>query len=80
MLKVFYKKVEYLASTYKNGSLRDKLSKRTMSIYREFFVLITSLNASYGHNILTKISQWSLYDKLLMVGKKKMSLVGLDEN
>ena len=24
---------------------------------REFFILIISLNASYGHNIFTKISQ-----------------------
>ena len=30
--------------------------------------------------IETIFSQQSLFDKLLMVGKKKMSLVGLDEN
>ena len=33
--KCFFKKVEYLANTYKSGSLKDKLPKRTMYI-REF--------------------------------------------
>ena len=48
---------------------------------REFFVLIIPLHASYGHNIFTKILQWSLYDKLLMVDKKIiMSLVCANEN
>ena len=30
---VFFLKSEYLASTYKSGSLRDKLPKRTIYIY-----------------------------------------------
>ena len=30
--KCFFEKVECLASTYKSGSLRDKLPKRTMYI------------------------------------------------
>ena len=48
---------------------------------RELFVLIIFLNAIYGHNIFTKILQWSLYDKLLMIDKKIiMSLVGANEN
>ena len=59
---MFFKNVEYLASTYKNGGLNCKLPKTTRYIYiyiyiREFFVLIISLNASYGYNIFTKILQ-----------------------
>ena len=55
---MFFEKAECLASTYKSGGLSYKLPKRTRYIYiSEFFVLIISLNASYGHNIFTKISQ-----------------------
>ena len=55
---MFFKKVKCLASTYKNGGLNCKLPKTTKYIYiREFFVLIISLNASYGYNIFTKILQ-----------------------
>ena len=55
---MFFKNVEYLASTYKNGGLNCKLPKITRYIYiREFFVLIISLNTSYGYNIFTKILQ-----------------------
>ena len=37
---VFFFKSEYLASTYKSGSLRDKLPKRTIYIYiRVYFIL-----------------------------------------
>ena len=54
--------VECLAGTYKNWGLSCKLPKMTRYIYificiRELFVLIISLNAIYGHNIFTKISQ-----------------------
>ena len=59
---MLFEKAEYLASTYKSGGLSYKLPKRTRYIYiyiyiyiSEFFVLIISLNASYGHNIFTKI-------------------------
>ena len=60
--KVLFEKTECLTSTYKSGGLSHKLPKRTRYIYiyiyiSEFFVLIISLNASYGHNIFTKISQ-----------------------
>ena len=61
--KVFFEKAhECLTNTYKSGSLNCKLQKMTGYIYiyiwkeRGFFILITSLNASYGHNIFTKIS------------------------
>ena len=54
--KYFKKKVEYLASTYKGGGLSYKLPKRTLYI-REFCILIISFNASYEHNIFTKISK-----------------------
>ena len=55
--KMFLEKAECLAYTYKSDHLNYKLPKMTRYIQREFFVLITSLNASYGHNIFTKISQ-----------------------
>ena len=55
--KMFFFKAKCLANTYKSGNLSCKLPKKTRYIQREFFVLITSLNASYGHNIFTKISQ-----------------------
>ena len=83
---MLFEKAEGLANTYKSRGLSCKLPKRTRYIYiyiyiREFFILIISLHASYGHNIFTKISHWSLYDKLLMVDKKIiMSLVGPNEN
>ena len=63
---MLFEKAECLASTYINGGLSYKLPKITRYIYiyiykyiyiSEFFVLIISLNASYGHNIVTKISQ-----------------------
>ena len=65
---MFFKNVECLASTYKNRGLNCKLPKTTRYIYiymyiyiyiykREFFVLIISLNTSYGYNIFTKILQ-----------------------
>ena len=55
---MFFEKVECLASTYKSGGLSYKLPKRTRYIYiSEFFDLIISLNANYGHNIFIKISQ-----------------------
>ena len=57
---MLFEKVECLASTYKSGGLSYKLPKMTRYIYiyiTEFFVLIISLHASYGHNIFTKISQ-----------------------
>ena len=73
---MFFEKAECLASTYKSGGLSYKLPKRTRYIYiSEFFVLIISLNANYGHNIFTKISQQSLYDKLLMVDKKNNNVI-----
>ena len=55
--KVFFEKTKCLANDYKSGSLSYKLLKRTRYILKEFFVLITSHNASYGPNIFTKISQ-----------------------
>ena len=55
--KFFFEKTECLARTYKSRGLSYKLPKRTIYIYKEFFVLIISLNASYGHNIFTIISQ-----------------------
>ena len=58
--KMFFEKTKCLANTYKSGNLSYKLPKKTtiyIYIYREFFVLITSLNASNRHNIFTKISQ-----------------------
>ena len=56
--KCFFEKTECLASTYKSGGLSYTFPKRTRYIYiREFFVLIISLHASYGHNIFTKILQ-----------------------
>ena len=55
--KVLFEKTKCLANDYKSGSLSYKLLKRTRYILREFFVLITSHNASYGPNIFTKISQ-----------------------
>ena len=55
---MLFEKAECLASTYKSGGLNYKLPKMTKYIYiSEFFVLIISLNASYGRNIFTKISQ-----------------------
>ena len=55
---MFFEKAEYLTSTYKSRSLSYKLSKMTIYIYiKELLFLIISLNASYGHNIFTKISQ-----------------------
>ena len=57
---MLFEKVECLAGTYKNWGLSCKLPKMTRYIYiykRELFVLIISLNAIYGHNIFTKISQ-----------------------
>ena len=55
---MLFKKTECLASTYKSEGLSYKLPKMTRYIYiSEFFVLIISLNANYGHNIFTKISQ-----------------------
>ena len=48
---------------------------------KELLFLIISLNVSYGHNIFTKISRESLYDKLLTVDKKIIiSLIGPNEN
>ena len=54
---MIFEKTKCLVNTYKSGSLGYKLLKMTRYILRELFVLITSLNASYGHNIFTKISQ-----------------------
>ena len=55
---MLFEKVECLAGTYKNWGLSCKLPKMTRYIYkRELFVLIIFLNAIYGHNIFTKISQ-----------------------
>ena len=53
--KMLFDKVECLANTYKSGSLSCKLPKKTRYIY--IYVLITSLNASYGQDIFSKISQ-----------------------
>ena len=67
---MLFEKTECLASTYKSGSLRDKLPKRTRYIYiyiSEFFILIISLNASYGHNIFTKISQLSKMTRYIYI-------------
>ena len=52
--KVLLKKVECLANIYKSDSLSYKLPRRKRYIQRDLFVLITSLNASYGHNIFTE--------------------------
>ena len=51
------------------------MTKKDKIYISEFFVLIISLNESYGHNIFTKISQESLYDKLLMVEKKNNNVI-----
>ena len=57
---MLFENAKCLASTYKSEGLSYKLPKMTRYIYiniTEFFVLIISLHASYGHNIFTKISQ-----------------------
>ena len=57
---MFFEKAEYLTSAYKSRSLSYKLSKMTIYIYiykKELLFLIIFLNASYGHNIFTKISR-----------------------
>ena len=51
---MLFEKAECLASTYKSGGLSYKLPKGQDVYISEFFVLIISLNASYGHNIFTK--------------------------
>ena len=53
--KMLFDKVECLANTYKSGGLSCKLPKKTR--YINVYVLSTSLNASYGHNIFSKNSQ-----------------------
>ena len=57
---MIFEKTKCLTNTYKSGGLSCKFSKMTIYIYiyiKELFVLIISLNVSYGHNIFTKISQ-----------------------
>ena len=54
--KMLFDKVECLANIYKSGGLSCKLPKKN-KIYINIYVLITSLYASYGHNIFSKISQ-----------------------
>ena len=57
--KMLFDKVECLANTFKSGGLSCKLPKKTryIYIYINIYVLIASLNAIYGHNIFSKISQ-----------------------
>ena len=58
--KFFFEKTKCLASIYKSRVWVINYQKGQyiyIYIYKEFFVLIISLNASYWHNIFTKSSQ-----------------------
>ena len=54
---MLFEKVECLASTYKSEVWVINYQKGQDIYISEFFVLIISLNANYGHNIFIKISQ-----------------------